>query len=976
MALITLMSGLLGPLNFIQAQKTAASLQNTAFSGAVIQWSGNRQFPEDIKMDLSSRMDKKDFFFALRGTFDLSEQIQFVPENEHVGPMGNTHIRYRLHYKGLELNQTQYLVHLKEDRVIHAHGRLVDLKEKDITPSLSKQEAYGFACAHLGVSEYDAKRKSQLHSILGSGDKSQKEDGRLLLSAGNSDKTGKNYRLVYRFDVILSDPIQRYDVDIDALSGELVGKYPTLFHENIFTTGQSQSDETVDIVVSDSLALSEWTNPDDHWHLNGWNAYEDFGLSWWISDTATYSPGGYGNDWHEVLTTDTIVLSGSNPRLEFVHRYKLELPDGASDYDEQYDGWDGMNIRISQDNGNSWKVLTDPKPAYTSKSLWSFGGIHGEGPGIPGWAGIEEDWTGVTCDLSDYQGDTVLIRFQFASDGGYSSFDDSTLFGWQIDEIHVLSDGGVHYANTGHSDNISSQNLNPRAGFTEGKYRLRETTRGEGIATLNARSGEGFPTYVDFVQDELPFIKEENRAGVGIHWATEQSYDFFFKTFNRNSFDDKGSPLVSYADWMIGSDQFNAFWSGDFAVYGAGDGVTYRSFGAIDVVGHEITHGVTRYSADLVYQGESGALNESFSDIFGTAVEFYAEGRDKGDWLCGEDIFIGSGALRSMENPNEFADPDTYRGTFWANVEESDDNGGVHTNSGVQNHWFYLLSEGGEGRNDDDLTYKVSGIGLENATAIAYRNLTLYLLPDSKYHDAAIYSVQSAKDLYGEDSQQVRSTMDAWDAVGIYLYPRLVSDPSRLSFDTPMGRSDSITVTLRNEGIEPLSIYDLQFSVSESFSLSMDQKFPLELSRSDSVNLSVKFSPGYEGTHQDTLTIRSSDFRDSLKVIPLSGQGLDSTTSLPKVIQTHSAPLEAYPNPFTDQLSIRFKLPGDEFITIEILDISGRLVYSSSWNALAEETHEIRWNDIKQGRAGFGSGLYLIKLRTSHQVFTTKVIKE
>jgi hypothetical protein len=158
--------------------------------------------------------------------------------------------------------------------------------------------------------------------------------------------------------------------------------------------------------------------------------------------------------------------------------------------------------------------------------------------------------------------------------------------------------------------------------------------------------------------------------------------------------------------------------------------------------------------------------------------------------------------------------------------------------------------------------------------------------------------------------------------------------------------------------------------------MKMDQMLPLELGRSDSIKLSVKFSPGYEGTHQDTLTIRSSDFRDSLKVIALSGQGLDSTTSLPKVIQTPSALLEAYPNPFTDQLRIRFKLPGNEFITIEILDISGRLVYSSSWNAQAEETHEIWWNDISQGRTSFGSGLYLVKLRTGDQVLTTKVIKK
>lgn len=967
---------ILNPFNSVEAQQTVTSLQNTAFSGAEIQWNRNKQFPEDIKMEASSRMGKKEFFTALRRTFDLSDQILFVPEKEFIDPMGNTHIRYNLHYKGLELNQTQYLLHLMDNRVIHAHGRLVDLKEVDLTPSLSKEEAFGFACAHLGISKYDAKRKSKLHSILSAGEESQKADGRLLLSSGNSEKTGENYRLVYRFDVLISDPLQRYDVDIDALSGELVGKYPTLWRENIPTKGHSLYHDTVDIMVSDSLALSELTNPSDHWHLNAWNAYEDSGLSWWISDTAFFSSGGYKDSWHEALTSDAIVLSGSNPRLEFVHRYKLELPDGASEYDELYDGWDGINIRISLDHGDTWTVLSNPVPAYTCTSLWSFGGIHGEGPGIPGWAGVEEDWTRVGFDLSEYQGETVMIRFQFASDGGFSSIDDQSLFGWQIDEIYVRSDNGVHYTNTGEGNNISSQNLFSWAGFTEGTYRLRETTRGKGIATLNAISGEGFQTYVDYVQDELPIMQAENMVGVEIHWASEQTYDYYFESFNRNSFDDRGGAIVSYADWMVGDDINNAFWSGGYAAYGAGDGENLGSFGSIDVVAHEITHGVTQHSANLVYQGESGALNESFSDIFGAAVEFFAEGKDQGDWLLGEDLFIASGALRSMQNPKIFKDPDTYQGRYWADVNDSDDNGGVHTNSGVQNHWFYLLSEGGEGKNDDYLTYKVSGIGLDNASSIAYRNLTLYLRPDSKFHEAALYSVQSAKDLYGEDAQQVQSTLDAWDAVGIYLYPRLVCNASSLSFDTPVGSSDSVLVKLENEGIEALTIYDLQFKNPGVFSLSMDQDLPIELGSSEAIRVSVKFSPAQVGSHQDTLIISSSDSRESIKSIPLSGQGLESTTSLPDMIHTPSAELIAYPNPFSDHLLIRYKLPANDFISIEILDIGGRVVYAASWNALAEGSFEIWWNEINQGQARFGCGLYLVKLRTSHQLLTTKVIKK
>ncbi len=227
------------------------------------------------------------------------------------------------------------------------------------------------------------------------------------------------------------------------------------------------------------------------------------------------------------------------------------------------------------------------------------------------------------------------------------------------------------------------------------------------------------------------------------------------------------------------------------------------------------------------------------------------------------EFFAGSRALRSMENPREFSDPDTYQGMHWVNVEEGNDNGGVHTNSGVQ-----------------------------------------------------------------------------------------------------------------NEGIGPLTIYDLQFIESESFSISMDHELPLEIGRSESIELYVKFSPVSLGPYEDSLTITSSDPRDSLKVIHFSGEGLDSTTSLPNKNEIQTAELVAYPNPFTNQLFINFKLPGNEFITIEILDIAGRMVYSSSWNALPEETHEIGWNDLNQGHTRFSSGLYLVKLRTSHQVITTPPVKQ
>jgi len=735
-ALIILITSILLPPISLQAQDQKASLDQTVFSEAEIRWKADSRLPADIKLDASTSLSKDNFFLNLRQAFELPANLQFIPEKENTGSRGDRHIRYTQQYKGLELARTQYIVHLKDDHVIHAHGQLPIEPTVNLIPGLDKEEAYKYACSHLGLNEYEARKNSALMSRLSHSQDAGKENGKLLLSSGYKEKMPENYRLVYSFDITLVDPLRRFDVEIDAHSGELVGKYPTLYHENIPTRGYSLYNDTVDIVISDTISKSEWPDNEAYWHLDEWNAYGGSGESWWMADTARFNPGGYNNDWHVVLETDPISLTGTELNLAFYHRYAMEDPDGASDYNSFYDGWDGINVRISSDDGGSWEVLSDPQPAYTSNSLWSFGGIHGEGPGIPGWAGRRQVWTQVSFDLSAYADQTVQIRFEFASDGGYSSEDDNTLFGWQIDEIEVNNSSEALYTNSGNNTNIHAYSIGNWVGSIEGKYRLRETTRGQGIATINAENGLGFSNYVDFVQDTLPMVSEGNRAGVGIHWATEMTYDYFLEAFDRNSYDDEGGTIISYVDWKENDEVNNAFWTGSFAAYGAGDGVHRRSFGAIDVVSHEISHGLTEHSARLIYQGESGALNESFSDIFGTAIEFYAEGRITNDWLMGEDIYTGQGSIRSMLNPKSHFDPNTYLGEYWYNTMNSNDNGGVHTNSGVQNYWFYLLSEGGSGANDDGVSYQVTGIGIDDASAIAYRNLTNYLYSESSTGDS------------------------------------------------------------------------------------------------------------------------------------------------------------------------------------------------------------------------------------------------
>ena len=251
-------------------------------------------------------------------------------------------------------------------------------------------------------------------------------------------------------------------------------------------------------------------------------------------------------------------------------------------------------------------------------------------------------------------------------------------------------------------------------------------------------------------------------AALDCHHAAESTYDYYFDTLGYNSYDGAGGKLLQFVHYDL--NYFNAFWTGSYSCYGDGKGepLTY-----IDVVGHELTHGVTQFTAGLNYESESGALNESFSDIFGTVIEFFKLG-NTASWNIGTRSFT----LRDMSNPNRFNNPDTYGGTAWTNTvncipDGNNDYCGVHNNSGVQNFWFYVLAAGDTGVNDLKNPYEVKGIGMSKAAKIAFKSLRDYLTPQSDFADARKGSVQAAIDIYGENSQEVQSVMNAWHAVGV-----------------------------------------------------------------------------------------------------------------------------------------------------------------------------------------------------------------
>jgi bacillolysin len=311
-----------------------------------------------------------------------------------------------------------------------------------------------------------------------------------------------------------------------------------------------------------------------------------------------------------------------------------------------------------------------------------------------------------------------------------------------------------------------------------GSYRLRETGRGLGIETYNMRNGGSYTAAVDFTDNDNTWGLTEHATNSDnvahdAHWGAESTYDYWKNVHGRNSYDNAGAKIKSYVHTSLIAmgypDNQNAFWNGSVMTYGDG-GSRFRPLTALDVCGHEIGHAVCSNTANLAYQKESGAMNEGFSDIWGACIEYYKD-PTKQTWLIGEDIDKSRPSLRSMSNPNAEGQPDTYGGTYWKSVvctpSSSNDQCGVHTNSGVLNYWFYLLTVGGSGTNDISNVFSVTGIGIDKAAKIAYRLESVYLTASSTFANARTYGIKSAEDLYGVGSAEALATTNAWYAVGV-----------------------------------------------------------------------------------------------------------------------------------------------------------------------------------------------------------------
>ncbi|WP_037863742.1 M4 family metallopeptidase [Streptomyces sp. NRRL S-340] len=351
-------------------------------------------------------------------------------------------------------------------------------------------------------------------------------------------------------------------------------------------------------------------------------------------------------------------------------------------------------------------------------------------------------------------------------------------------QLHVITDAatgkklfeyqGIENA-TGTGKTLYSGSVSLTTNLSGSTYQLYDTTRG-GHKTYNLAhktSGTGtLFTDADNVwgTGAASSSSTDQTAAADAAYGAQETWDFYKSTFGRNGIKNNGQGAYSRVHY--GNSYVNAFWDDSCfcMTYGDGSGNTHP-LTALDVAGHEMSHGVTSNTAGLNYSGESGGLNEATSDIFGTGVEWYANNStDKGDYLIGEKIDInGDGTpLRYMDKPSK----DGASADSWSSTVGNKD---VHYSSGVANHFFYLLAEGSGAKTINGVSYNsptsngstVTGIGRDKALQIWYKALTTYMTSTTNYKAARTATLNAASALYGSTSAEYKAVAAAWSGVNV-----------------------------------------------------------------------------------------------------------------------------------------------------------------------------------------------------------------
>ncbi len=609
------------------------------------------------------------------------------------------------------------------------------------------------------------------------------------------------------------------------------------------------------------------------------------------------------------------------------------------------------------------------------------------------------------------------------------------------------SNGNVFYKDTGIrydgpdvasgvGTNGSTRSLNVY--LSQGDYYLIDATKPMYVAPVDSLDGvivtydaknytdqndpyKNASVVVDPNNDKNFNDNEALKAAVDAHYFTAKVYDYYKSTFGRNSWDNNGGSVTNVVHYLTKFN--NAFWNGSFMTYGDGDSIQFSNLaGAFDVTAHEITHGITQSTAALEYEGQSGALNESYSDVMAAMA-------DNANWTIGEDVYtpsISGDALRDLSNPHQGGSspsdagwqPATMGEFLYLPHTEDQDYGGVHINSGIPNHAAYLVA---------------NQIGRTKTEQIYYRTLVHYLTPKSQFIDARNLTLQSAIDLYGGGSAKYNAVASVFDGVGItsnlpktneLSYDDGSPETKIYEADTNWGILNRLTApansTLANvefyyggdentngNGSFKIKIYDdggskpgnLVLSSSSFTPSANSQDYWLSISTvAQNLNVSGDFYVGiyYDGTNEpligvDTTVInaRGWEWNDSLQTwIQLNSSSYFPVTVLIRatvntLTAVHDISNEIpddfvlsqnYPNPFNPSTTISYALPKESNVSLKIYDILGKEVASLVNESQPAGTYKVEWKGLNNRGEDLSSGIYLYKLSVGDKNFTKKML--
>lgn len=480
--------------------------------------------------------------------------------------------------------------------------------------------------------------------------------------------------------------------------------------------------------------------------------------------------------------------------------------------------WEGEAIVHLKSDGTLSTVTDDLKEAIAVDTTPNFGEKQAFRTAVAMYEGKARQTDPATIELFVFRGadrDHLVYRVETPRLDGTENTSAPVIFidahtGEKVFEYNNLQTGtGVSLYSGTVTINTSS------VGST---YYMEDLTRKMGTFNMNntgnTTTGTG-GTQSRYTDTDDIWDTTAQKAGVDAHWGARWTYDYYLNVHGRNGINGSGGPGVTAAAANsatslitsrvhFGSNYNNAFWYQNMMTYGDGNGTTFSPLTTVDIAGHEMTHGVTEFTANLTYSNESGALNESMSDVFGAMVELYSRGGTvtSDTWKIGEQAYTpntAGDALRYMNNPHLASnsgytaddDPDHYSERYTGTA----DSGGVHINSGIPNHVFYLAAAGGT-HHLSGVT--VTGMGTTDAAKIWYRALTTYMTSGTNFSAARTAMLNAATDLFGASSTQYTTVAKAWCAAGVGACPATPTPtPSATPTPTPGG-----TELLVNGGFE------------------------------------------------------------------------------------------------------------------------------------------------------------------------------